>query len=205
MYSNSDKENRYQSITITYILLRSPSLREDDYIFYVSDISSLTSIDTLSTFFPGAHNKCAFGLSKIKTGNLDDNPTSLKVTPTGSTAGLSVYTLTTTGISELTYRIVCIDKCIEADKYPNYVVGTATCSICSAVLSNCSVCNSSITCTGCNSGYFVNYSIPHACLPCSSPCITCTSQSFCMNCTNNSFLLVVSSTNQSCVSCLQEC
>jgi hypothetical protein len=26
-----------------------------------------------------------------------------------------------------------------------------------------------------------------------------------MNCTNNSFLLVVSSTNQSCVSCLQEC
>ncbi len=74
--------------------MREPDLKKEDYLYYFSSTTSTSSLDSQTVFFPGALNKCVFGLSKINSENIDSSPTSLKVTSTGSTTGPSLFTVT---------------------------------------------------------------------------------------------------------------
>lgn len=54
-------------------------------------------------------------------------------------------------------------------------------SICAGCLSNCNTCQDFVTCTLCNSGYYVA-SNSSACLPCPNNCMVCQSSSVCTSC-----------------------
>jgi hypothetical protein len=54
----------------------------------------MSTLTPQSIFFPDALNKCVFGLSYLKTEDIDSSSTSLNVVKTSSPTGPSLYTLT---------------------------------------------------------------------------------------------------------------
>ena len=92
--------------------------------------------------------------------------------------------------------------CVDACNSGYFLVGTecsicnSNCRECETQATNCTRCHNGTylqttfdTCvTDCGSGFYAN-TLNDLCTQCSSPCLTCTSDTFCLSCVDGTFLL----------------